>query len=62
MKKAFNVKIEEMMYLKLSYISKYESMSNPDLARAIFHSYIKEFEKRNGRIEEADLKQMSLFD
>ncbi len=62
MKKSFNVKIEEMMLLKIAYIAKYECMSNADLAISIFHSYIKDFERRNGRIEEAELKQISMFE
>lgn len=47
-KEMFFVRVEKSMKDKLEYIAKKESLSTADLARTLFHQYIKNFEKEKG--------------
>ena len=58
----FFVRVEKSMKNKLEYIAKKESLSTADLARTLFHQYIKNFEKEKGEISEIDLQQISIDD
>lgn len=53
-----NVKIESEMKAKMEIIADKESVSYADAVKFALLCYIKEFEKNNGFISEADISQI----